>query len=57
MVCQLSYDVDMNGKRLAIQITVAVVLLVALGFGVIQYNGGLDNPNLVCDIAIRSGDC
>lgn len=47
----------MTWKRFWIYTAIAVVCAVIIGFLVVQTNGGLDNPDLLCDIALRHSDC
>jgi hypothetical protein len=41
----------MTWRRSSIYVAIAFVVVVALGFYLVQSNGAFDNPNLYCDIA------
>lgn len=47
----------MSWKRFWFFTGLSLAILVVVGIAVIQAAGGTDNPNLICDLAIRHSDC
>lgn len=47
----------MSTKKFALTVSLVVMFVVIILFFLVQYNGGLGNENLVCDLVMKRGDC